>query len=188
MIALYIVAIVVVCGLVVFYFCWTARKRKRALEQLGGKRPQKQTEKNKKKAAEEELVKDLKEAEKEVIKEEKKIEAELEDFAWDEPKSSEDAFGEVGKFGGDVDAVDENLFESKMEDYERFLREEQEEFVQEEQLSKEEQNDIDALMGFDFDSLKGKTRDQVVEMIKDLSPTVQDFILNDIFERRNSGD
>ena len=189
MIALYIVSIVVVCGLVVFYFCWVTRKRKKTLEQMLS--PKSETPKKKKKREKEEakqqLEKDLKEAEEEVVKEEKKIEAELEDFSLDDfakSKSDDDPHTFNGTSGFDID---ESLFESKMEDYEKFLKEEQENY-EDESLSEDDQNDIDALMNFDFDKLKGKTREQVAEMVKDLSPTVQDFILNDIFERKNGED
>ncbi len=189
MIALYIVAIVVVCGLVVFYFCWVTRKRKKTLEQLSSPKieKQKKKKKNEKEEAEQQLERDLKAAEEEVVKEEKKIEAELEDFSLDEFSNASDV-GDPHSFNGKTDFdIDESLFESKMEDYEKFLKEEQESHEIDD-LSEDDQNDIDALMNFDFDKLKGKTREQVAEMIKDLSPTVQDFILNDIFERKNGED
>ena len=56
MIALYIVAIVVVCGLVVFYFCWVTRKRKKTLERMGDKKPKK-VKQHKKTVVKEELKK-----------------------------------------------------------------------------------------------------------------------------------
>lgn len=187
MIALYIVAIVVVCGLVVFYFCWVTRKRKKTLERMGDKKPKK-VKQHKKTVVNEELKKDLEKAEQEVIQEEKKIEAELIDFSLDDNQNSSTEeiddlrYEEKNGFGN---KIDESLFESKLEDYEKFLQEEQESF-DDENLSEEDQNDIDALMNFNFDSLKGKTRAQVEQMVKDFSPAVKDFILNDIFERKNS--
>lgn len=190
MIALYIVAIVVVCGLVVFYFCWVTRKRKKTLERMGTEQPKKK--KHKKADLAQEVKNDLEIAEKQVIEEEKKIEAELVDFSLD--GDSKDGLEELRddgiSYSGELDfssGIDESLFESKIEDYERFLQAEQENYVNEE-MSQEEQSDINALMNFNFDDLKGKTREEVSDMIKDLSPAVQDFILNDIFERKNSGD
>ncbi len=185
MIALYIVAIIVVCGAVVFYFFWMARKRKRSLDKLKIEKGEKPISLKK------QVESDLKEIEQQVVKEEKVLEAELEDFYWDDKKQEKEVQpDEALSFGGDEDMFkfDENLFETKIESYEQFLKEEQDHYNAEEELSSEEQNDIDALMGFDFESLKGKSREQVIEMIKDLSPTVQDFILNDVFDRKNNED
>lgn len=185
MIALYIVAIVVVCGLVVFYFWWKARKHKRSIDKLkieNGEKPL---------STKKQVENDLKEIEKEVVREEKVIEAELEDFSWDDKKDKTEAQPDGFKpleLDEDVFKIDENLFESKIESYEQFLKEEQDNFNMEEELSSEDQSDIDALMDFDFESLKGKSREQVVEMIKDLSPAVQDFILNDVFDRKSNED
>ncbi len=163
MIALYIVAIVVVCGLVVFYFCWVTRKRKKTLERMGDKKPKK-----------------VKQHKKTVVKEELKKDLDNQNSSTEE--NDDLRYEEKNEFGN---KIDESLFESKLEDYEKFLQEEQESF-DDENLSEEDQNDIDALMNFNFDSLKGKTRAQVEQMVKDFSPAVQDFILNDIFERKNS--
>ena len=190
MIALYIIAIVVVCGLVVFYFFWRRRKRNQRLIGL------KLEKEGKNLPATKAVESDLKEAEKEVIKEEKKIEAELENFSLTDEGEKVDEDNpslKSAKFDGEdefLKGLGENFFEDRMQSYEQFLKEEQERFEREEveDLTDEEQQDINALMDFDFDSLKGKTREQVQDMIKDLSPTVQDFILNDIFERKNSED
>ena len=197
MIVYYIPAIVVVCGLIAFYFWWRVRKRKKALKGLLSPKSEKPKEdkkearrekREKKKIAQQELERDLKAAEKEVVKEEKKIAAELEDFVWDDsPKSpvdEEESLQTQDKKSSQQGGIDDNLFESRLEDYESYLREEAENFDNE-NLSEEDQNDIDALMNFDFDKLKGKSRAEVAEMIKDLSPAVQDFILNDILERKN---
>lgn len=185
MIALYIVAIVVVCGLLAFYFFWTARKSKKHIERLRleqgrGGLTSTQTQ----------VEADLKQVEKEVAKAEKALEAELEDFVWDSKPEKPAQEEEQDSFDSEFDdAFDESLFESKIDSYEKFLREEHEDYdFDRKEPESEQQNDLDAIMNFDFDRLKGKSRDEVVEMIKDLSPAVQDFILNDIFERKNNED
>lgn len=39
--------------------------------------------------------------------------------------------------------------------------------------------------GFDFDSLKGKTQTEIEQMIKNLDPKLQEFILADVLARKN---
>lgn len=182
MIAVYIVAIVIVGVLIVGFFVWKAKKRNRKIEENKIEIPTKPVEVD--------IQADIANAEKEVVEEEKKIEEELEDFHFGEDEISERTVPKRDDFSiqnGNRNSFDDDLYQRKMDSYEGFLNEEKD-FNLDDALSESDRNDIDDLMEFDFDSLKGKTREEVEEMVKNFSPSVQEFILNDIFDKKYNED
>lgn len=180
MIALYVVAILIVGGAIVAYFVLKAKKRRKKIEQSKFEdREQTQVVKT-------DIKNDLENAEKEVVEEEKQIEAELEDFHFGEDEKKPEKEQPYYNFEGDN--FDEDLYRRKMDSYDNFLQEEERNSILDDELSESDRNDINDLMEFDFDSLKGKTRAEVEVMVKDFSPAVRDFILNDIFDKKQDED
>lgn len=186
-VALYVTAIVVFCGLIGFYFWWSKRKRNKKMNKFKSEKSN-----SAKSAGVGSIEEDLERVQNEILSEEKKLEAELEEFSFDE-KSAGEPSDFVPKFSfhdesDDFKEKEDDEYERKMNSYEKFLQEEQQEFDFDDAFSQEDRADIDSLMDFDFEQLKGKTREEVEEIIKDLSPSVQDFILNDIFDRKINED
>lgn len=180
MIVVYIVAIVIIGALIVGFFVWKAKKRNRKIEE--GKIE------TLSKPIKVDIQADIANVEKEVVEEEKKIEAELEDFHFCEDEISEKSAKKTDNFSsGNNDPFDEELYQRKINSYDDFLNEDGD-FNLDDELSESDRNDIDDLMEFDFDSLKGKSREEVEEMVKNFSPSVQEFILNDIFDKKYNED
>lgn len=93
----------------------------------------------------------------------------------------------------DFDESDEEFFDKKFAEYEKFLREnldadDDDEEPQYNEDEEETNNELDALINFDYDSLKGKSDEEIAEIIKTLPPKAQEVLLNDILGKKNYDD
>jgi flagellar biosynthesis/type III secretory pathway M-ring protein FliF/YscJ len=183
----YVAAIVVVCGLIVFFFVHKAIKHRKRIEKFRNESME-QTPPSTETPEEAPLAE---------TENEKKSEADLEAFSIEEelpqekPQPQRSERRPMPKFvdaedDEPEDELDDEMLERRISSYERFLQEQQRDFDFDE--NRPAIQNTDSLMDFDFETLKGKSREEVLEMIKDLSPNVQDFIMNDIFDRKNDED
>ena len=52
----------------------------------------------------------------------------------------------------------------------------------------DDSDDLDALADFDLDSLKGKSDEEIAELIKSLPPKAQELLMTDILGKKNFDD
>lgn len=90
----------------------------------------------------------------------------------------------------DIDESDEEFFDQKFAEYEKFLKEnlDSEDDVDDEENYYEEEdnnNELDALINFDYSSLNGKSDEEIAEIIKLLPPKAQEILINDILGKKD---
>ena len=96
------------------------------------------------------------------------------------------------------DEDDDDFFDEKFAEYEKFLREnlsfeENDDKVEDDTTvidfdTVDDSDDLDALADFDLDSLKGKSDEEIAELIKSLPPKAQELLMTDILGKQNFDD
>lgn len=96
------------------------------------------------------------------------------------------------------DDDDDDFFDEKFAEYEKFLRENLSSEEDDDDLEDDtsvidfdtvdDSDDLDALADFDLDSLKGKSDEEIAELIKNLPPKAQELIMTDILGKKNFDD
>lgn len=87
------------------------------------------------------------------------------------------------------DSKDENSdLNEKFAEYEKFLRENLGIDDDEAEHKPIDEDEFDDFSDFDFDSLKGKSKSEIDEIIKKLSPRAKEILLSDILARKNFDD
>lgn len=147
-----------------------------------------------------------------------KIDATFEDFSLDGNKNATSKSGKKAEvriqdnnqFLSSVDDEDENeemqinddddddFFDEKFAEYEKFLRENLSSEEDDDDLEDDtsvidfdtvdDSDDLDALADFDLDSLKGKSDEEIAELIKNLPPKAQELLMIDILGKKNFDD
>lgn len=191
MVFVYIAAIVVVSFLIMLFFALNKDKQEKHLQAFkNGKLGESKSEVVK--AIDEKEQKEAEVIEDKIIEEQQ---GELENFSLESAsdkntKNDEDISNQDDeKSGGDTKSFEESFAE-----YERFLREnnisfddledDDEEFQNVEASDSDLKKNIDNLP-FNLDIFEGKTREEIAEMIKDLSEEEQSVVLNEILSRRS---
>ncbi len=217
-IAIYVCAIVLVVVLIVLFFVLRNKKDKRHLNDYKNSGIENVDRIMKEVDFHQSIEKEQNTDQVEIVNKEPVIDAEFEDFSLDEKKSKvskqevsaadNNTFfnpfvDETDDFEDDEDNGDDN-FDEKFAEYEKFLREslrydsEEDELKNVTNRENSGNNDVEeelegndalnALTDFDFDSLKGKSDDEIAELIKSLPPKAQELLMTDILGKKNFDD
>ncbi|MGN1200923.1 MAG: hypothetical protein ACI4R8_01480 [Candidatus Caccovivens sp.] len=179
--AIYICAIVLVASLIVTCFVLHAKSDKKRKEDFKAQREKEEIA----------LLPKL-----ELPQEEpKQLEEPLEEFSLEDVDISDKNEVEkkqvVNHFDSnntDFDAQ-KKIMNEKFETYEKFLRDSMES-VDDLQIDDDDddENELEAIMNFDFDSIKGKSKEEILEITKDLPKRVRKLILDDTLNEDDEED
>lgn len=184
----YSIAIVCVCVAIISFFISRAIRHKKHLDKF------KSEEKIKMENVSLEAPTPLNEPKKEVVETKKEVEpAKLEDFSLAEEEPAKPTFKKETVFDSFEDDDDDDWdnweddedFKKRFADYEEFLKNDMD---MNENTNDSSDSEIDSIANFDFDSLKGKSEEEIAEMIKHLHPKVQEIMMSEILTRKKYDD
>ncbi len=203
---IYVCAIVLVILGIVLFFVLRKKKDKKQLDNFKKTR----AEQAEKIIKNDETALSLSQEIEKTPEEKKKMNVVLEDFSLDSKPTNKNTDNKTSQNGdlddnfipfnsqdenNDFEESDEEFFDKKFAEYEKFLKEnldsedDDEDSYDENSYDEEENNDeLDALMNFDYNSLKGKSDEEIAELIKTLPPKAQEILMTDILGKKKYDD
>ena len=184
----YSIAIVCVCAAIISFFVARAVRHKKHLDNF------KSEERSKTEVASVETVTPAEQPKEKLLEQKNEVfDAQMEDFSLAEEEPAKPTFKRETVFDSLEDDDDDDWdnweddedFKKRFADYEDFLKNDMDTKDKESDSSDSE---IDSLANFDFDSLKGKSEEEIADMIKHLPPKVQEIMMSEILTRKKYDD